>query len=85
VKSRLITLANAVAVFAALLAIWQLILWIFRVPPYMLPSPWAVARAVGTRFPSLCPSLFQVLGGFSGVILCRGEELCNDRRLRSSL
>ncbi len=56
-KSRLITLANAVAVFAALLAIWQLILWIFRVPPYMLPSPWAVARAVGTRFPSLVAAL----------------------------
>jgi NitT/TauT family transport system permease protein len=56
-KSWLITIANAVAVFAALLAIWQLILWIFHVPPYMLPSPWAVARAVGTRFPSLVTAL----------------------------
>ena len=56
-KSRLITLANAAAVFAALLAIWQLILWIFHVPPYMLPSPWAVARAVGSRFPSLVGAL----------------------------
>jgi NitT/TauT family transport system permease protein len=52
-KSRLITLANAVAVFATLLVIWQIILWIFHVPPYMLPSPWAVARAVGVRLPSL--------------------------------
>jgi NitT/TauT family transport system permease protein len=56
-KSRLITLANAVVVFGALLAIWQLILWIFHVPPYMLPSPWAVARAVGARFPSLMTAL----------------------------
>jgi NitT/TauT family transport system permease protein len=56
-KSRLITLANAVAVFAALLAIWQLILWIFHVPPYMLPSPWAVARAVVARLPSLVTAL----------------------------
>ena len=56
-KSRLITLANAVAVFVALLAIWQLILWIFHVPPYMLPSPWAVARAVVARLPSLVTAL----------------------------
>jgi NitT/TauT family transport system permease protein len=52
-KRRLITVANALAVFAALLALWQLILWIFRVPPYMLPSPWAVAKAMVARFPSL--------------------------------
>src|SRR5271169_1041975 len=56
-RQRLITVANALAVFAALLVIWQLVLWIFKVPPYMLPSPWAVARAVGARFPSLLNSL----------------------------
>jgi NitT/TauT family transport system permease protein len=52
-KQRLITLANALAVFAALVALWQIILWVFSIPPYMLPSPWAVAKAVGKRFPSL--------------------------------
>lgn len=56
-KQRLITLANAAGVFAALLVLWQLILWIFHVPRYMLPSPWAVALAVGHRFPSLLTSL----------------------------
>src|SRR6202167_5840853 len=56
-RQRLITLANAVAVFATLLAVWQVVLWIFKVPPYMLPSPWAVARAVDARFPSLLNSL----------------------------
>jgi NitT/TauT family transport system permease protein len=56
-RRRLITLGNAIAVFAALVALWQLILWIFHVPPYMLPSPWAVAKAVGARFPSLLTSL----------------------------
>jgi NitT/TauT family transport system permease protein len=55
-KQRLITIANAAGVFVALLAIWQLVLWIFNVPPYMLPSPWAVARAVVARFPSLLNS-----------------------------
>jgi len=56
VKRRAIVLANAFAVFAALLLLWQLILCVFRVPPYMLPSPLAVAKAVGQRFPSLVDS-----------------------------
>ena len=43
-KQRLMTVANAVAVFAALLLIWQLVLWVFHVPPYMLPSPLRCAR-----------------------------------------
>jgi NitT/TauT family transport system permease protein len=44
---------NALAVFAALLLLWQSVLWIFRVPPYMLPSPGAVTMAVGAHFESL--------------------------------
>jgi len=56
-RQRLRALADALGVFAALLLLWQLILWIFRVPPYMLPSPWAVARAVDARFPSLLAAL----------------------------
>jgi NitT/TauT family transport system permease protein len=56
-KRHVITVLNAVAVFAALLSLWQLILWIFHVPPFMLPSPWAVARSVRARFPSLLNSL----------------------------
>lgn len=47
------TALNALAVFAALILAWQIVLWVFRVPPYMLPSPWAVARAVHTRFSTL--------------------------------
>jgi len=56
-RQRLSTLADALGVFAALLLLWYIILWIFRVPPFMLPSPWAVARAVGARFPSLLAAL----------------------------
>lgn len=55
-RQRLVTVANALAVFAALLVIWQFVLWVFHVPRYMLPSPWAVARAIGQRFPSLLTS-----------------------------
>ncbi|HWF38700.1 MAG TPA: ABC transporter permease [Candidatus Acidoferrales bacterium] len=55
-KQRLITIGNALAVFGALLLLWQLVIWIFRVPVYMLPSPWAVARASVSRFSSLLAS-----------------------------
>lgn len=56
IRRQLVALANAVAVFAALLVIWQGILWVFDVPSYMLPSPRAVARAVVARFPALIQS-----------------------------
>jgi NitT/TauT family transport system permease protein len=73
VRQRLITLANVLAVFVALLVVWQLTLWIFHVPPYMLPSPWAVARAVVERFPSLLASLAitaeESVGGLLGSIV----------------
>ena len=72
-RQRLVTVANSVAVFAALLIVWQLVLWIFHVPRYMLPSPWAVARAVVTRFPSLLASLAitaeESLGGLIASIV----------------
>jgi NitT/TauT family transport system ATP-binding protein len=45
-KRRLIDGSATRGRFCGAAAVWQLILWIFRVPPYMLPSPWAVARAV---------------------------------------
>jgi NitT/TauT family transport system permease protein len=56
-KQRAITVLNALAVFAAMVLLWQMILWIFRVPFFMLPSPWAVVKAVGARFPSLMTAL----------------------------
>jgi len=72
-KQRLTTVANALAVFVALLIVWQLVLWIFRVPRYMLPSPWAVATAFVRRFPSLLMSTAitaqESLGGLLASII----------------
>ena len=72
-KRKLTTLANALAVFGALLLFWQLVLWIFSVPKYMLPSPWAVARACIARFPALAGAFAitaeEAIGGLLASIL----------------
>jgi NitT/TauT family transport system permease protein len=72
-KQRLITAANALAVFAALLLLWELVLVIFHVPPYMLPSPLAVARVSVARFSSLLTSLMitaeESAGGLAASVL----------------
>lgn len=56
-KKRIVTALNALAVFAVLLALWQIVLWVLHVPAFMLPSPWAVAQAVSARLPSLLNAL----------------------------
>jgi NitT/TauT family transport system permease protein len=72
-RKRLIAVANALAVFGALLLLWQLVIWIFQVQPYMLPSPWAVAKAVSKRFPSLITALAitgqEALGGLIASVV----------------
>ena len=68
-KQRLTNFLNALAVFAALLAVWQLILWIFHVPPFMLPSPWTVANAVVEHFSSLATSLAITAGESAGGLV----------------
>jgi NitT/TauT family transport system permease protein len=52
-----VTILSAIAIFAALLLLWQSVIWIFALPPYLLPSPARVAHAVVARFPSLITSL----------------------------
>jgi len=56
-KQRLAAATNAVAAFAALLVLWQLVIWIFRAPAYMLPSPWAVAKSFVSRFASILTAI----------------------------
>lgn len=71
-KKHLAALGNALLVFVALLVLWQLVLWIFHVPRFMLPSPFAVAQAIVARFPALLTSLSitaeEAAGGLLGSI-----------------
>jgi NitT/TauT family transport system permease protein len=55
-KRRITTLLNAAGIFATLLFLWQLIIWLGHVPSYMLPSPWQVLRIIIGRFSSLAVS-----------------------------
>ncbi len=72
-KRRLANVANALAVFAALLVVWQLVIWIFQVAPFMLPSPLAVANATVAKFPLLLQALsitaLEAAGGLLGSIV----------------
>src|SRR3984893_17761244 len=68
-KRHAITALNAFAVFAALVMLWQIVLWVFRVPPFMLPAPWAVVRAVGARFPSLVNALAITAEDYEGGLV----------------
>ena len=50
-RNRLAAVANALIVFVALLVLWQLLIWIFQVAPFMLPSPLAVLHGFNEDSP----------------------------------
>ena len=55
-KRRLLVLLNSLGVFAAFLLLWQVVIWIERVPAFVLPSPRRVAQIIIERFPTLAQS-----------------------------
>jgi NitT/TauT family transport system permease protein len=55
-RQKLTILLNAVAIFAAFLLVWQLIIWVGHEPSYVLPSPWRVFQVIVERFSSLAES-----------------------------
>jgi NitT/TauT family transport system permease protein len=63
------TALNACIVLASLLLLWQLVVWVFAIPKYMLPTPWAVARTVATRYDSLFTSLWITGEAAAGGLL----------------
>lgn len=49
---------NSVIVFACILGLWQIVIWLNHFPSYILPGPLAVAQALRERYPSLLNSLW---------------------------
>lgn len=72
-KRRFAAITNALIVFVALLLLWQLVIWIFRVAPFLLPSPGAVGTAIVKKFPLLLRALsitaMEAAGGLLGSII----------------
>ena len=56
-KRQLWFLLSNLMVLGCLLGLWQMVVWLLRVPAYMLPGPLVVGAAVVHRFPSLLQSL----------------------------
>ena len=56
-RKKSILVINSMIVFACLLGIWEAVVWLYRLPTYLLPGPGAVALAARERFPSLLNSL----------------------------
>lgn len=64
---------NAVVVFACLMALWQAVVWMNHLPPYILPGPKLVLDALRTRYPSLLNSLLitteEAAGGLAASVV----------------
>jgi NitT/TauT family transport system permease protein len=64
---------NTVAVFLFLIGLWQAVVGLNHLPPYILPGPKLVAQALHDRYPSLLNSLWitteEAAGGLAGSIL----------------
>jgi len=64
---------NSMVVFACLLGLWQVVIWVNHLAPYILPGPLAVAVTVRYRYPSLLESLritaMEATGGLLASII----------------
>jgi NitT/TauT family transport system permease protein len=72
-KRQLLLAINSVMVFACFLGLWQGIIALNHLPPYILPGPMTVAAALRDRFPSLLNSLSitteEAAGGLAASIV----------------
>jgi NitT/TauT family transport system permease protein len=57
-KARLWFALNSLLVLIGLLAVWHFAVLLLKIPPYILPGPLAVAKAVVHRFADLAQSLW---------------------------
>ncbi len=72
-KKQGLLVLNSLIVFACLVGLWQAAIWMNHLPPYILPGPAAVAKALGDRFPSLlnsfCITTEEAAGGLAASIV----------------
>jgi NitT/TauT family transport system permease protein len=68
-KKHAVTALNALLVLASLLVLWRLLIWVFAIPKYMLPTPWAVAQAAASRSSSLLTSVWITGEAAAGGLL----------------
>lgn len=68
-----INLATSLFIFGGLLLVWQGIIWLFTLQPYLLPSPLRVAQSVVENFSSLMTSLgitaVEAAGGLAASLI----------------
>ena len=85
-KQRLWFVGSSVVVFALMLLLWQAVIWVFAVQPYMLSTPWLVAKTTASRMPDLMAALSitaeeaiagaaasLVVGVFVALVFARAE------------
>ena len=58
-----------VLLVALLIVLWQVVIWVFRIPPYLIPAPGAVVGQLVEQWPTLLrqavPTTWATLGGFA--------------------
>src|SRR5258706_4415178 len=73
---RLVRILLPVAVLAAGIALWELVVRLNNIPPYVLPAPFAVFRTLITDWPvlsqSLATTLVTTLEGFVAAAIGGG-------------
>ncbi len=56
-----------------LLVLWDIVVRLFKIPPYLIPPPLAVVKQLGAEWPMLLsqsmPTLYATLGGFAASAL----------------
>jgi NitT/TauT family transport system permease protein len=67
-RRQLITALNALAVFVALILMWQAIVWLLHLPQFILPSPFQVASVIVSRFSPLLRSLLITAIAAAGAL-----------------
>jgi NitT/TauT family transport system permease protein len=64
---------DAILVFSGLILLWQSVVWLLKLPVYILPPPWLVATTIAERLPDLCDAMLTsaeaAAGGLAASIV----------------